>query len=120
MLYETLEQSEQPKNECLYSLPQKTKKSKPSSDTEYTYSNDITDASYDTVEQKRPATQDEQEYSYAKDTDIPSFSLGTQKNNGHTSPPDSSDLYHTQEEPNPSQPRVYSTLGESADVDNQK
>ena len=67
------------------------------------------------------STQNEQEYSYAKNTDIPSVpSLRTPQNNGHSFPPDSSDLYHTLEEPNPPQLPVYSTLEESADVDNQK
>ena len=64
------------------------------------------------------STQNEQEYSYAKSTDISSVPLGAPQNNGHSFPPDSSDLYHTLEEPNPPQLPVYSTLEES-DVENE-
>jgi hypothetical protein len=101
-LHKTYEQSETPKDEFLYTLPQKTKKdNKPPSEIDHTNANNDTmpNALYHTLEQEEPTASHDEEYSYAKNTEIPLIPVCAQRNNGNSSPPERSKLHSTLEEP---------------------
>ncbi|CAB3997866.1 Hypothetical predicted protein [Paramuricea clavata] len=111
----------------------KSSSTKIPTDLEYTYAKDTEipksfvnapaagDALYHTPEQEEPAPTEPAEYSYVKNSDMPSIQLRTkQTTNGHSPVPDNSGLRHTLQEPNPPQAPVYPTLEGRADVGNYK
>lgn len=117
-MYNTLEQSEEPTDD-FYNYPDNTSTTKPN----HAYAKD-TAIPKATSSDASPATSGnlyytlEQEYSYAKNTEIPVIPQGmAQKTNAFPTVSDNSGLHRTPES-NPLQVPVYSTLEEQEDSNN--